>query len=610
MICKVQFLPENRSIEVEAGTGLLDAALREGVMIDASCAGKGLCGKCKVYVQKGDAGPMTEAEKKALSDDEIADGCRLACQICIADDLSIFIPDVHGSSTRKKKMNKLPEGFSPDPAVQKTFFKLPKANLETQVNALTRIRESLDLPDMTILPRQLAAVQKAITAKRGKMTTVVYDGRLITAEADDTSTACFGMAFDIGTTTIVGILWNLTTGEMVDVEAATNPQSVFGSDVISRIQYCVEGENHTRQMQEKVIACCDQMAAELCARSGIEITAVYDITMVGNTTMSHLFAGINPESMSKIPFAPIFTESLLFEARDMGFHVNDAAMVYILPNIAGHVGSDITGVMLAADIFSLKGTTVALDVGTNGEILVARDGDVKACSTAAGPAFEGACIQCGMRAAKGAIERVHISNDVTIGVIEDVEPIGICGSGLIDAVAELIRTGLVGSNGNLLSPEEAAAAGYPEAIVDRLYGEGTNAGFVLSRKGKGGSIVITQKDIREVQLAKGAILGGILTLMKKLGITIDDLDRILIAGAFGSYIDKQSAIQMGLLPPVPVEKITSIGNAAGVGSSMALLSKKVRRQAEEQTRAIEHVELAQDEDFQDYYISGMQFPKP
>ncbi|MDO4976887.1 MAG: ASKHA domain-containing protein, partial [Eubacteriales bacterium] len=476
---------------------------------------------------------------------------------------------------------------------------------------LDLLRKELKMENLQADARILPVLQEAIAAKRRKFTLVTLNEEILSAEPVDSTDRSYGIAFDIGTTTVVGILWNLVTGEMVDVEGATNPQSVFGSDVISRIQHCIEGAregiNNTKVMQEKMVACMNEMIAAFCKRNGIENTEIYDVTTVGNTTMSHLFLGINPASLAKVPFAPVFSGGVYYRCSDLGLHVNPHAKGYVLPNIAGHVGSDITAVMLATDLFNVPGKTIAIDIGTNGEILVAKDGEVKTCSTAAGPAFEGACIQCGMRAAKGAIEKVVIKEDVQVSTIDNADPIGICGSGLIDVTVQLLNAGLMESNGNLLTREEAEAKGLPESLSSRLYGEGVEKGFLLVKNEKGDDIVITQKDMREVQLAKGAILGGILTLMKKLDFTVDEIDQVYIAGAFGNYIDKTNAITMGLLPAVSPEKVISIGNGAGVGASMALLSVDKRKDAEEKVKIIEHVELSQDMDFQEYYIQSMLF---
>lgn len=606
---QVTFFPDMIQVQVEHGSNLLEIAAKNGILIDGSCAGNGTCGKCKVKIKGLYSKLHTREERNCLTDQEMECGCHLACEVQVCEDLLIELSGNHGGSQRKKALNILPEGFLVDTTVKKQYIKLKRATLEQQTDDLTRIRIALGEENLKVCPEILPEIQKAVAAKRGSITAVTYDDQLLTAEPDHTENKLFGMSFDIGTTTIVGMLWDLKEGKMLGTRAETNPQSVFGADVISRIGYCMEEDTHTAQLQKVVLECLANMTESLCEEYNCNEDEIYDITVVGNTTMSHIFLGINPMSLSRIPFSPVFREGISIPAKELSMRANANARVYVLPNIAGHVGSDITGVMLATSLYELKGCTVAIDIGTNGEILVAKDGEILACSTAAGPAFEGACIQCGMRAAKGAIEKVVIGEDVVLTTIEDGEPVGICGSGIIDIVAQFLKAGLINANGNLLSRKEALEQGFSKMIAERLYGEGNQAGFVLKERQGKESIVFTQADIREVQLAKGAILGGILTLMKKLGITLDNLDRILIAGAFGNYIDKESALTMGLLPAIPKERITSIGNGAGVGAAMALLSEKQRKIAEEQTRKITHVELSQDMDFQEYYIDSMIFRK-
>lgn len=425
----------------------------------------------------------------------------------------------------------------------------------------------------------------------------------------DRNLLSYGIAIDIGTTTVVVMLWDLANGKMIDAEAVTNPQRQYGADVISRIQFCMEDSKYVEKMQSLVIDSINGMIRQLCMRNHVLQKQITSATMVGNTTMSHLFVGIDPSSLAKAPFTPVFCEGMHKNAEELGLYMNEDADVYILPNIAGHVGSDITGVVLASELPILTGNTIVIDIGTNGEIVAASNGEMKTCSTAAGPAFEGACIQCGMRAAKGAIEHVLLEEDVILEIIDADIPLGICGSGLIDVVSELVRHGLINKRGNLISEKEALEKGVSPNIAKRLYGNRKEAGFLLYDFAleEKEPIVLTQKDIREVQLAKGAILAGMKTLMKKINCTEKTLDRVIIAGAFGNHIRKESAICMGLLPEIDAEKVITIGNGAGTGAAMALLSEKVRQNAEAYRKEIIHIELSKDVDFQKYYARCMLF---
>lgn len=592
---KLRFMPDNKVIFVEEGEGILHCAAQAGILIDGSCNGRGTCGMCRIQILEGKADPVD------------SQGWGLACQIRVMDQLTIFVPDIHSGTDRKKNMNDLPNWFTPKPDTKKHFITVPKAVIGTQVNDLDRIRQVLKMKDLRFHPSALGQIQQAIAAQRGRMTLTMQRDLVISAEAGETSSQCFGMAFDIGTTTVVGSLWDMTKGIMVDAEAETNPQSTYGADVISRIQYCMEEEEHVETLHDMVIQCCNEMIGRLVQRNQIAKEQIYGASVAGNTTMSHIFWGISPKSMAKIPFAPVFCESLQTDAESLGIDINPRGRIHLLPNIAGHVGSDITGVMIATGLEELSGNTIAIDVGTNGEILVASEGRILACSTAAGPAFEGACIRDGMRAAPGAIESVVIGGKIDLQVIGGGQAVGICGSGLIDGIAELIKAKVISKNGNLLEREQAEERGLPEFILERLVGTGREAAFVLAEGER--QIAITQADIREVQLAKGAILGGMQTLMKKLCISLEEIDRVLVAGAFGSYIKKESAIGIGILPDIEEEKVCSIGNGAGIGAAMALLSEEVCRRAEEEVKKIQHVELAKDPDFQDFYIEGMLFEK-
>lgn len=420
----------------------------------------------------------------------------------------------------------------------------------------------------------------------------------------------YGAAFDIGTTTVVGMLWDLNESRLVDMIAKTNPQSRYGADVISRITYSSESPENLKLMQQIILNCFNEMLEAFAEQYQIEKNWIRKATVVGNTTMSHLFLGYDAASLARAPFEPAFTGPVTRKAEDMGLSMNPSAEISVLPNIAGHVGSDIVAVMIAAGIKQKPGITLAIDIGTNGEIVLGGNGRMLTCSTAAGPAFEGARIYHGMRAAEGAIERVEINDgEVRLKIIGNTEPVGICGSGLIDAIAQMLDAGLVTFKGNLLTQEESVSKGLHPGLTERLRkGENGNE-FVLAWRDGAEDIVLNQKDIREVQLAKGAIFGGIQVLLQCLETKTEELDEIMLAGAFGSYIDKKSALRIGLLPDAGLEKIRHIGNAAGVGACMALLSGEAKMQAELQSSETEHVELALHPSFEKEYLQGMYFPR-
>ena len=541
---EIIFQPEGKKAHASSKDHLLKIADQTGILVDANCSGAGKCGKCKIQVLSGSCNPLTETELNLLSEYELRNQYRLACYTYAYSDLEIMVPQTHAGLNQKKNLMKLPFDFFS----------------ENQIHS-----------DERPLPH-------------------------------------YGVAFDIGTTTVVGMLWNLLSNELIDVEAKTNYQSVCGSDVISRIQFCNSKPENLSIMQQKIIDCLNDILEEICIRNTINSEFIYEITVVGNTTMSHLFLGVTPKTLSRFPFTPAFGGTQKLPAGDLHLKVCPQANVYLLPNIAGHVGSDILGMILASGLHNKDGCHIAIDIGTNGEIVAIKNGQMITCSTAAGPAFEGATIVQGMRATSGAIEHVEITSDnVIIKTIDNQPAIGICGSGLIDIAAQLLKRKIIDETGNMLTREEALKSGIHPALASRISGSKRDKSFRLTSTDEEAIVSITQQDIRELQLAKGAILAGIQTLMKTLDIQKEQIDSIMIAGAFGNFICVGNALKIGLFPDIPMEKITFIGNAAGTGASMALLSDKMRELASSIATKILHIELSTNMDFQELYIHAMNF---
>lgn len=422
-----------------------------------------------------------------------------------------------------------------------------------------------------------------------------------------------GLAFDIGTTTVVGMMWDLDKGEQLAVSARTNPQNEFGMDVISRIAYCGKDGENLDVLREKIAGCINEIVRNLCAKAERERNEVSRVTVCGNTTMSHIFAGYPTMSLALAPFHPAYSGTIRMSAKDALLEIPENAQLTVVPNIAGHVGGDITAGILASRILDMKGLTLFIDIGTNGEIVITDGKESYACSTAAGPAFEGAAIKCGMRAADGAIESVRIEGGAvildTIGSADgQILPAqGICGSGLIDAVAGMLDAGLIDRKGRLAAADEASKRGFDPALSGRLIEDENGRYFVLLAGENEDDIVISQNDIREVQLAKGAIKAGIEIMLKRFGKTVGDIDRVVVAGAFGNNIDMKSAVRIGLLPDVPLESIIPAGNTAGAGVSMALASDAEMSLCEGIPERVQHVELAEDPDFQMVYLKAMGF---
>lgn len=422
----------------------------------------------------------------------------------------------------------------------------------------------------------------------------------------DMKTKGYGVCFDIGTTTAAGILCNLETGEIIDKIAKTNPQIEFGMDVISRITFCSKDGRGTDFLRKKITDCINEIIDELSDNQRINSDCIIKAVICGNTAMSHIFAGYNPYKLAKAPFTAEYEGALTLSQRQSMLKISKTANVLVLPNIAGHIGGDITAGIIATGLLEKKHLTLFIDIGTNGEIVITDGIRSFACSAAAGPAFEGAAVLHGMRAADGAIERIIIEEgNVYFHTIGECQPKGLCGSGIIDGVAQLLKAGIIDKTGRMLTPEKAKArkSPYAEHIA---YLSGLLC-FTVGYGPDGQPIVITQKDIREVQLAKGAVAAGIKLLLDEMEASADDIKQLIVAGAFGNYIDVESAVSIGLLPDIKRENITFAGNTAGIGAAMTLMSERELDKAVNIPDRIEYVELSDKENFQDVFIKSMEF---
>ncbi len=607
---KLTFIPQNKEIEVESGINLLKAADRAGLYIEGDCAGKGTCGKCRVKIAEGDAGKPTKAEQKHLSERELSEGWALSCQKKVRNNLIVEVPVQKEAHLRKTTLAGGVEELDCHPAVEKIAVKLERPAVKDQTADLERLFKHLGRDDLTVGLRELSGFPGMLRNNNFSVTAAIAGNRIISIEPGDTADQLFGIAFDIGTTTIMGSLIDLQKAEIIAVAAETNPQNIYGADVISRINHASEGKNELKQLQDKVIEAANKIIKDLLRQTKVAKDRVYEIVAVGNTTMSHLFMGVDPTYLAPAPFIPAYSRALEVEASELGLEINQSGRVFFLPNIAGYVGSDTLGVILATEMDKRTSKCAAIDIGTNGELVLAANGRLMACSTAAGPAFEGAQIKQGMRASAGAVEAVrYIDDDFKISTIDDAPARGICGSGLIDAAAALVDAGLINATGKLLNPEEN-----PEQ-VDQKFRERLKQGesgieFILvpgNDSETGDDIVISQGDLRELQLAKGAIYAGLKILLKEMEIDEKDLDEVLLAGAFGNYVRKESALTIGLLPNLPPEKIIAVGNAAGDGSRMALASLSIRERAFALPEKVEHLELSTRQDFQEIFVDALKF---
>lgn len=588
----VTFLPDKVKVTVEAGTTLMAAAAEAGVEFEGPCGGRGVCGKCRMRILEGGA-----------------PGWVLACQTAIHGDLVVEIPQQEIYLSRKTALTLGELAVEIDPGLNKRKVRVQPPSIEHQVSDATRLLTALGEPAVLKLG-VLRALPSVLREAQHQVTLIMKGTEVIALEPGDTEEEpLYGLAVDMGTTTVVGTLVDLKTGKNVAAASAGNTQNIFGADVISRIQHAARGSRELEQLRRRVVQVINRLADKLAQVAGISTTAIYQASIVGNTTMHHLFLGLDPRHLAPAPFIPVVTDLVTVEAGEIGLHLCPHAPVYLLPNVAGYVGADTVGVILSTGLDEVDRCVLAVDVGTNGEIVLALPGGrLLTCSTAAGPAFEGAQIKCGMRAQAGAIEKVKIEADrIRYEVIGDVPPRGICGSGLMDAISEMYRAGVIEANGRITPPEKAGHL--PAFLQSRIRGRGAEARFVLATPEETGGpeVYLTQKDVRELQLAKGAIRAGIEVLLQKAGISSGELEEILLAGAFGSYIDKQSALGIGLLPQVDPGKIRAVGNAAGAGAILALLSQRARRRAASVARQCEHLELSTVPEFQEAFIKHLNF---
>ncbi|WP_089610567.1 ASKHA domain-containing protein [Dehalobacterium formicoaceticum] len=606
---KVTFLPANKTVSVSKGSTILQAAIAADVKVESNCGGKGICGKCKVQLADRNLTPISDAEEKFLSKSELAEGFVLACQRYLEEDTVISLREQKDSFSRKTGLKNITEDISLEPSIAKHFLTLNHPTIEDQLPDWDRVKNALPVKDIPF-DRSLASSLPGILYKANFQVTAVLDeNELLAIEPGDTTDRSFGLAVDIGTTTVAAYLMDLNSGRVVGNGALTNPQQFFGADVISRINHASLGPDALLQLQEKVIGGLNSIIEHLCQEHQLKAEEIYQVTIVGNTTMSHLFLGIDPTYLAPAPFIPVFHESVKVTAKELGLRILPTGKVIVLPIVAGYVGSDTIGVALASKIDRLTGITLAIDIGTNGEMILAGKGKILTCSTAAGPAFEGAEIKYGMRAAEGAIEGVTISDDVELKVIADVKPKGICGSGLIDAISEMAKSGVIDASGRIAGEPEELAKLSPQ-LQARIRKGANGVEFVLAwakDSGNGEDIVLIQKDIRELQLAKGAIMAGIKILLKEMEIEANQIDRVFLAGAFGNFIKKESALGIKLLPDLPLERIMAIGNAAGEGAQIALISVEERKRASDIARVAKHIELSSRRDFPDLFVESLGF---
>lgn len=587
---KVTFLPEDAEIEVDEWTTLMQAAVEAGIHLGGPCGGKGTCGKCRVYLKD-------QKERRSV----------LACKTPVQGKMKVIIPQNEVSLFRKDENDTQDLGLDIQPGIWKKTVRVAKPELGDQQSDLTRLFLALGR-ELPLTYTALKSLPTALRAENHQVTVVYTDEQVLSVEPGNTENQLLGLAVDIGTTTIVAALMDLSTGNVLGIASATNSQNIFGADVISRIEHVINCPQGLEQLQLRAVQAINNLIDELCSKAKTVSINICRVTVAGNTTMEHLFLGIDPRNLAPPPFIPVMTHPIHLEAREIGLNVHPHGRIYLIPNIAGYVGGDTTSVILSTRVYEKQGIFLVVDIGTNGEIVLSVDGKMLACSTAAGPAFEGAHIKYGMRAALGAIEGVRFDGDISLKVIGNVPPIGICGSGLLQAIQVMVTIGVITLSGNLISKAEAEEKSLVLPVLERLGTDENGNYFILSSlKNKAKTVRITQRDIRELQLAKGAIRTGIEVLLREARIFVGDIDQVLLAGAFGNYLNKESALSLGLLPDISPERIQMVGNAAGTGARMVLISDSLLRNAYGIAKDVKHIELSGRTDFDEMFFKYLGF---
>jgi len=595
---QVDFEPLGRRLRVGRGISVLTAAQQAGVGLASICGGQGTCGRCKVRVLEGQLSPLSETEGERLNPGEIANGYRLACQAEILSDLKLHIPPQSLTAAQRIQVEGQELTVPVVPVVVGCDVRLPPPTLEDIRSDVDRVRDhlvaTLGLSDLIV---DFAVLRQLSTRLRewGWSGTVGLRGQEVVS-FNPLGHEPLGLAVDLGTTKLAGYLLDLETGRTLAMAGAMNPQIAYGEDVMARIAYAMEGEEQAVTLREGAVGAVNDLARNLCTQSDHLPEEIVEAVVVGNTAMHHLFLGLPVRQLGLAPYLPAVSEALDLKAREVELEIAPGGYVHLLPIIAGFVGADHVAMILSTEICEAEGAVLGLDIGTNTEVVLRANGRLVACSTASGPAFEGAHIKDGMRAAEGAIERLRIvASGVEYQTIGDAPPVGLCGSGVLDAVAQLRQLGVVDERGNMGDhPRVRRTEHGPEFVL-----------VAAEEGGNGRDVVLTRGDIGEIQLAKGAIRAGINILLDEAGLSERDIDGVIIAGAFGTYIDVSSAIAIGMFPPLPLERFNQVGNAAGMGAKLALVSKEQRAKAAEIARQVEYIELTNDSRFVDEFARAM-----
>jgi uncharacterized 2Fe-2S/4Fe-4S cluster protein (DUF4445 family) len=606
----VDLQPIGRRAVVHPDMTLLDAAQSTGVEIAAVCGGAGSCGKCRIQHIEGRLSPPSADEREIFTETELAAGFRLACQAYPRSDVKIHIPPESLSTPQRLQVEGQETEVAPDPLIETVNVTLDPPTLQDLRSDTVRLTDALTArglsrpfygqPVLSHLSEELRAqdwTARMALRQPGPSFGAGAQPKLELVGVLHPDQTPIGLAVDIGTTKMAAYLVDLETGYTLAKDGLMNPQIAYGEDVVSRIAYANERSNGREALQRRLVDGLNDLVSKLCDDAGIDRKQIVDAVVVGNTAIHHLFTGLPVAQLGASPYIASVSEPLDIRSAHLGLDLAPGAKVYLPPNIAGYVGADHVSMLLATDAWQATEPTIALDIGTNTEISLAMDGKLLSCSCASGPAFEGAHIHAGMRAGPGAVEYVQITgDDIRVQTIGGRPAVGICGSGILDVVAELRASGIIGRTGRM-------AQDHPR-IIPRSGG----GAFVLVEKahtGNGHDLLVTRQDVNEIQLAKGAIRAGVDVLVNEAGITYEDVDSFIVAGAFGTYLDLRSATRIGMFPPLSLDHFRQVGNAAGTGARQMLISAERRRMAEEIVDRVRYIELTAHPAFTDVYMSAM-----
>jgi len=613
MAIALRILPGDRTLDVASGTTILKAAHAAGVDITATCGARGRCTSCRVKFIEGTIPPPTIMDELQLGPDLVREGYRLSCQCPVTEPITVQLaPPLDERAFQILGAGAGVAGRVPiESGVVKQVVKVALPREEHhQTSDLEQMLDTIGRAPADVHPELLRQLPAVLRESAGEVTVTTFGATVIGVERGDTALMKFGLAVDIGTTSVVTTLIELESGEQLASVSTLNPQAVFGGDLMSRIAFVQFNPANLRKLQTRIIGLLNRHIEQITHDSGVLAKWIYKVVVVGNTCMHHVLLGIDPSYVGLAPYAPVMRHPLVLPARELYLKVAPEARVCLLPIVAGFVGADAVGVALATRIYESAELRAAVDIGTNGEVLLGSRERLWACSAPAGPALEGAQIRHGMRGAAGAIDRVRVDADgIHVGTIGEAAAQGICGSGLIDLIAGLLDAGVIDWTGLIdLDRRDALSP----ALRDRVRKVGEDRQVVVLRPGEAGAtheIVLTQDDVRQVQLAKGAIASGIAMLQHVAGIGSEHLTELMLAGGFGNYISIQSALRIGLVPALPAHRIRYVGNAASLGAQLCLVSEPERARAERIARSIEHVSLAAHPDFQDIFVDCMNFPR-